>query len=103
MEGYLFNIIPGVTPCLNCLYPEDDSSWEELGFPVLGAVSGALGCLMAIEAIKILAGFGKPMLSRMLVFNTFDMEFRKVRIHRDSNCRVCSTLGSNAFPLPDPV
>ena len=36
MEGYLFNIVPGETPCLNCLYPLDDPSWEELGFPVLG-------------------------------------------------------------------
>ena len=60
MEGYLFNIVPGKTPCLNCLYPEDDPGWEELGFPVMGAVSGMLGCLMALETIKLLTGFGKP-------------------------------------------
>ncbi len=89
MEGYLFNIIPGITPCLNCLYPDDDPGWEELGFPVLGAVSGALGCLVAIEAIKLLTGFGKPLLSRMLVFNTMDMEFRKLNVRRDPNCEVC--------------
>lgn len=89
MEGYLFNIIPGETPCLNCLYPDDDPGWEELGFPVLGAVSGALGCLMAIEAIKLLTGFGKPLLSRMLVFNTINMEFRKLHTHRDVRCEVC--------------
>lgn len=100
MEGYMFNIIPGVTACLNCLYPEDDSSWEELGFPVLGAVSGALGCFMAIEAIKIVTGFGKPLISRMLVFNTFDMEFRKVRLHRDENCAVCGSAGNKPFSLP---
>ena len=89
MEGYIFNVVPGETPCLHCLYPEDDPSWEELGFPVLGAVSGALGCLMAIEAIKLLTGYGKPMISQMLVFNTFDMEFRKVKIRRDPGCRIC--------------
>lgn len=96
MEGYLFNIIPGATACLNCLYPEDDPQWEELGFPVLGAVSGLLGCLMALEAIKAITGFGKPILARMLIFNTADMDFRKVRIHRDRNCVVCGSAKNNA-------
>lgn len=99
MEGYLFNIIPGITPCLNCLYPEDDPEWQELGFPVLGAVSGMLGCLMAIEAIKLLTGYGKPMLSKMLVFNTIDMEFRKLNIRRDENCGVCGNAMKNEKSL----
>jgi len=89
MEGYLFNVLPGVSPCIHCVYPEDDPSWQEMGFPVLGAVSGMLGCMMALEAIKLLTGYGKPMLSEMLVFNTFDMDFRKVRIPRDEHCEVC--------------
>jgi len=90
MEGYLFNVIPGITPCLNCLYPEDNPEWEELGFPVLGAVSGMLGCLTAIEAIKLLTGYGRPLLSQMLVFNTSDMDFRKKNIRRDNSCIICS-------------
>jgi molybdopterin/thiamine biosynthesis adenylyltransferase len=89
MEGYLFDVLPGVTPCIHCVYPEDDPSWEELGFPVLGAVSGMLGCMMALEAIKLLTGYGKPLLSEMLVFNTLDMEFRKVKIPRNEHCEVC--------------
>ena len=89
MEGYLFNIIPGITPCLNCVFPEDNPEWEELGFPVLGAVSGMLGCLMAIETIKLLTGYGKPLLSQMLMYNTLNMEFKKLSIHRDANCEVC--------------
>ena len=89
MEGYMFNIIAGATPCLNCLYPVDDPAWEELGFPVIGAVSGMLGCLMSIEAIKLLTGYGKPLLSKMLSFNTMDMHFRKLAIHRDPYCVIC--------------
>ncbi len=89
MEGYIFDMVPGLTPCLNCLYPEDDPYWEELGFPVLGAVSGMLGCIMALEAIKLITGFGKPLTSRLLLFNTLDMEFRKLAIKRDEGCRIC--------------
>ncbi len=95
MEGYLFNVIPTVNPCLNCVYPDDNPEWEELGFPVLGAVSGLLGCLMSVEAIKLLTGYGKPLLSRMLVFNTVDMEFRKLNVHRDPNCRICGNGSKN--------
>ncbi len=89
MEGYLFNVLPRVSSCLHCVYPDDDPAWEELGFPVLGAVSGMLGCLMALEAIKLLTGYGQALVSQMLIFNTIDMEFRKVRIPRDNACTVC--------------
>ena len=89
MEGYLFNVVPKVTPCLNCVFPDDNPEWEELGFPVLGAVSGALGCLMSIEAIKLLTEYGKPLMSRMLWFNTMNMEFKKFPLHSDPNCSCC--------------
>lgn len=95
MEGYLFTVVPGKTACLNCLYPEDNPEWEELGFPVLGAVSGVLGCLMSIEAIKHLTGFGKPMASQMLVFDLTDMDFKKLNVSRDKNCPVCMQAASN--------
>jgi molybdopterin/thiamine biosynthesis adenylyltransferase len=48
-----------------------------------------LGCIMAIEAIKLLTGYGRPLLSKMLMFNTIDMEFRKLNISRDENCGIC--------------
>jgi len=91
MEGYLFNVIPKTSSCIHCVYPEDDPSWEEMGFPVLGAVSGMFGCMMALEAIKLLTGYGKPLLSEMLLFNTIDMDFRKVKIPRNDRCEVCRT------------
>lgn len=100
MEGYLFNVVPPATPCLSCLYPEDDPAWRELGFPVMGAVSGMLGCIMALETIKLLTGFGTPLLSQMLIFNTHDMEFRKVNIRKDNACPVCGTHFIHSLHLP---
>ena len=92
MEGYLFNIIPGITPCLNCIYPEDNPEWEERAFPVLGAVSGMLGCLMAIEAIKILTGYREPMLNRLLYFDTGRMEFKEFKTYKRDDCIICKRL-----------
>ncbi|MBI5025304.1 MAG: HesA/MoeB/ThiF family protein [Nitrospirae bacterium] len=94
MEGYLFNVVPKITPCLDCVYPEDNPEWEELGFPVLGAVSGMLGCLMAIEAVKLLTGYGKPLLSQMLVFNTANMDFYFVNIRKNPGCPICEVTYS---------
>lgn len=100
MEGYLFNVVPHITPCLNCIYPEDNPEWEELGFPVLGAVSGMLGCLMAIEAIKLLTNFTKPLLHSMLIFNLSGMSFNRLNIYRDSNCKVCNITGTDTKLRP---
>ncbi len=89
MEGYLFNVLPGEAPaCIACI-PRTTRAWQEMGFPVLGAVSGMLGCMMALEAIKLLTGYGKPLVGKMLVFNTVDMEFRKLNIPRNDNCEIC--------------
>ncbi len=92
MEGYIFNVIPRVASCIHCVYPEDDPEWKEMDFPVLGAVSGMLGCMMALEAIKLITGYGRPLFCQMLIFNTLDMEFKKVRIPRDQRCEVCARV-----------
>lgn len=89
MEGYIFNVIPRTTPCLHCIFPKDDPEWEELGFSVIGAVPGMLGCIMALEAIKILTGYGQPLLSQMLVLSTMDMEFIKIKTVRNAECKIC--------------
>lgn len=91
MEGYLFTVIPGKTACLNCLYPEDNPEWEELGFPVLGPVSGLLGCLMSLEAVKVLTGYGRPM-AQMLTFDLLETNFRKLKIFKDPICPICGEV-----------
>jgi molybdopterin-synthase adenylyltransferase len=91
LEAQLTTIIPGQTPCLACLYPEAPSAWKR-EFPVFGAVSGAIGCLAAMEAIKIISGLGKPLLSELLTCNLRDMSFRKIKLQRRQDCVECGTL-----------
>ncbi len=89
LETHLFTILPGRTPCLACLYPENPTPWKRQ-FPVFGAVSGMVGCLGATEAIKLIAGFGKPLAGELLVADLRNMTFRKLAIHRDPACRICA-------------
>jgi molybdopterin/thiamine biosynthesis adenylyltransferase len=92
MEGSLTTMVPGETPCLACLVPEKPQWWQTYGFPVLGAVSAALGCLAAVEAIKVLTGFGEPLKGRMLTYDAGSMEFLRYPVKRRSDCPVCSHL-----------
>jgi molybdopterin-synthase adenylyltransferase len=99
MEAYLTTIVPGVTPCLSCLFPEKPD-WDKRGFGVLGAVSGTLACLAALEAIKVLAEFGQPLFSQLLTMDLGRMEFAKRRPYHDPDCPVC---GSYSRSLVDRV
>lgn len=88
LETSLTTVIPGKTPCLACLHPEVPPVWRR-DFPVFGAVSGMVGCLAAMEAIKVLAGFGEPLAGVMLTSSLRDMNFSRRRIQRRSDCDVC--------------
>jgi molybdopterin/thiamine biosynthesis adenylyltransferase len=91
LETQITTILPGRTPCLRCLYPQDPPAWKRR-FPVFGAVSGVVGCLGAMEAIKLLSGLGEPLAGRLLIMDLRDMSVRTVTIERDRDCTVCGSL-----------
>ncbi len=87
MMGSLVVVLPGETACLRCLYPEEPP-FEEL-FPVVGAISSAIGSLAALEAIKLLSGVGQPRAGRMLVFDGNSGSIRDLELSRNPNCATC--------------
>lgn len=91
LEASLTCMVPGQTPCLACLTPSPPAAWRR-EFPVFGAVSGTVGCLAAMEAIKLLAGFGEPLLGTMLTMDLRTMHFRRRNIQRRPNCEVCGSI-----------
>ena len=91
LTGQLTTIVPGRTACLACRVPELPATWTR-EFPVFGAVSGAVGCLGAMEAIKVLSGLGEPLYDRLLTFDLRDVRFRTVRLARRASCAVCGGL-----------
>lgn len=91
MEAYLTTIVPGLTPCLTCIFPEKPD-WDKRGFGVLGAVSGTLACLTALEAIKLITGLGTPLLSQLLTMDLSRAEFSKRHPYHDPNCPTCGSM-----------
>ncbi|MCC6446373.1 MAG: HesA/MoeB/ThiF family protein [Armatimonadetes bacterium] len=90
MEGQVTTFVPGRTGCLECLYPVRPE-WH-IPFPVLGAVSGIIGCIAAIEAVKVITGFGQPLKDILLHFDAEDNTMKRIPIRRRPGCPVCSDL-----------
>jgi adenylyltransferase/sulfurtransferase len=81
-------------PCYRCLYPEPPPpglvpSCAEGG--VLGVLPGIVGCIQAMEAIKLILGQGQPLIGRLLVFDALTMKFRELKLRKDPECPVCGT------------
>ena len=80
-------------PCYRCLYPDPPPPGEvpscaEAG--VLGVLPGIIGSLQAIEAIKLIVGFGESLIGRLLMVDTLDMSFRTLNVAHDPSCPLCS-------------
>jgi len=88
-EGRATTIVPGQTPCLNCLYPQI----SEPGIsPVIGVAPAIIGSIQATEVIKHIVGTGVLLTNRLLIYDGLDMEFMEIQIKRNPDCKVCYHL-----------
>ena len=81
-------------PCYRCLYPEPPPpgsvpSCAEGG--VLGVLPGTIGVIQATEILKLILGKGTSLLSRLLLFDALNMQFRELKLRRDPQCPLCGT------------
>lgn len=92
LEGQLAVFDPRDTssPCYHCLYghgSEAELTCSEAG--VVGPLVGLVGSLQALEALKLLAGFGESLVGRLLLIDALGSRFRELRVKRDPGCAVC--------------
>jgi len=93
-EGRVATFVRYRGPCYRCLFPsapaESDAacaSCDAAG--VLGVLPGTVGLLQATEVIKLLTGFGEPLIGRLLTYDLLAMHFRTLRFEPDPNCKTC--------------
>lgn len=87
-------------PCYACLYTEGEAgthshtdsalSCSESG--VLAPLVGVLGSLQAMEALKILSGYGEPMRGKLLVIDLRTTEFRELLLPVRADCPACAQV-----------
>ena len=90
-DGQASVFIPG-SGCYRCLFPTPPPpgavpSCAEAG--VLGALPGMVGSIQATETIKLILGAGEPLVGRLLLIDALSMEFRTVKLRRNTKCPLC--------------
>uniref|UniRef100_A0AAV2JGR5 Rhodanese domain-containing protein n=1 Tax=Knipowitschia caucasica TaxID=637954 RepID=A0AAV2JGR5_KNICA len=93
MEGQLtvYNYSGG--PCYRCLYPvppppEMVTNCSDGG--VLGVVPGIMGCLQALEVLKIASGHDSSCGQQLVMFEALETRFRSIKLRpKQANCAVC--------------
>jgi molybdopterin/thiamine biosynthesis adenylyltransferase len=79
-------------PCYRCLFPEappreDAPNCSETG--ILGAASGVMGTLQALEVMKEILRVGDSLAGRLLIYDALGTVFRTVKVPPDPACRLC--------------
>jgi len=82
----------GGGPCLRCMFPKPPpqdrvQNCNEAG--VLGIVPGQIGLVQAVEAVKLVAGIGKPMIGRFFIYNALDAYYKTIEVDRNPACPLC--------------
>ena len=90
-DGQATTYLPG-KGCYRCLFPEPPPPGEvpscaEAG--VIGALPGLVGSIQALEVVKLAIGVGEPLVGKLVLIDALAMEFRTVKYHRDSACKLC--------------
>lgn len=79
-------------PCYRCFVGGDpgraDVSCADQG--VLGALTGVLGSLAAIEAVRAITRFGEDSAGRLLLVDALAFRFRTIALPKDPGCLACA-------------
>ncbi len=91
-DGQATTILPGQGPCYRCLYetpppPDLVPSCQEAG--VLGVIAGIIGVIQATEVIKLVLGKGNILNGKLLLYDSLNMDFKKLNIQRNPACPMC--------------
>ena len=97
LYGQTTTIIPGVTPCLKCIFPKAPP--KEV-FPVVGVTPGLIGMIQATEVIKYLIHDGRLLTGRLLIWDGLESHAEEICVERNPKCPVC---GSSHVPAKKTV
>ena len=81
----------GQYPCYNCIFPKShntiNQSCDEQG--IAAPVAGFGGVLQAILTIKLIISPSPKIFQELILFDTFERNFQKIKIKRNAECKIC--------------
>jgi adenylyltransferase/sulfurtransferase len=100
-EGQTLTILPGETPCLQCLLhdappPGTTPTCDTAG--ILGPIVNVIASIQACEALKILTGHREAINRTLLVVELWDTRVRQVKLDALREATDCPACRRQSFP-----
>ncbi|MCX7083031.1 MAG: molybdopterin-synthase adenylyltransferase MoeB [Methylococcales bacterium] len=91
-EGQVSVFTPGKdnSPCYNCLYSSDGEELQNCATNgVIAPITGIVGSIQALEALKLIMAIGKPLTGRLLLLDGLTMEWNTMKLAKNLKCPTC--------------
>ena len=91
-EGQVSVFTPGVnnSPCYNCLYNSDGEELQNCATNgVIAPITGIVGSIQALEAMKLIMGIGETLTGRLLLLDGLTMEWNTMKLRKNPMCPTC--------------
>lgn len=91
-EGQISVFTPGTndSPCYNCLYTNDGEEPQNCATNgVIAPITGIVGSIQALEAIKLILTIGETLTGRLLLLDGLSMEWNTMKFRKNSKCPSC--------------
>ncbi len=91
-EGQVTVFTPGAnnSPCYNCLYNSEGEELQNCATNgVVAPITGIIGCIQALEAMKVVINTGETLCGRLLLVDGLTMEWNSMKLKRNPYCPTC--------------
>jgi adenylyltransferase/sulfurtransferase len=93
-EGQISVFTPGQndSPCYNCLYQSEGEELQNCARNgVIAPITGIVGSIQALEAMKLIMQIGNNLAGRLLLLDGLSMEWQTLRLKKNPACPTCGT------------
>ena len=94
-EGQVTVFTPGKndSPCYNCLYNSEGEELQNCATNgVIAPITGIVGSIQALEAMKLIMTIGETLTGRLLLLDGLTMEWNTMKLRKNPNCPSCGGL-----------
>ena len=78
------------SPCLRCIFPESETSFEQSPrcsqVGIIGAITMIIGSLQALEAIKLITGIGDTSTGKLILFDGKNLTLKEIKVMKNPSC-----------------
>jgi len=92
-EGQVAVFTPGLdeSPCYNCLYAKEGEEQQNCtNNGIFAPVTGIIGSIQALEAMKVVLKIGQSLVGKLLIFDGLTMQWQTMKLTKNPLCPSCS-------------